>query len=419
MSETTTNKKEKTKKDKAKKKKWMKLRHRIVRNLAYMVLYPYSKIKYGITIEKNKDTKHSQYLILMNHQTAFDQFFLGMAFKETIYYVASEDLFSNGFVSKLITYIVAPIPIKKQTTDVHAILNCMRVAKEGGSIAIAPEGNRTYAGENVYINPAIAKLAKKLGLPVAFYRLEGGYGVHPRWSDVIRKGKMRGYVSRVLTPDELKSMPDDELNALIREELYQNDCTLKGEFKHKKSAEYMERAFYVCPDCGLTEFESCGDIVKCKKCEKEIRYLPDLKLQGVGFDFPFEHTCDWYSYQCDFVNKLDTREYTEKPLFEDNGVKFSEVILYKNKKLISKNASIKLFGDKVLIEAVNNQSLTIPFEEASAFVVLGKNKLNIYYNGKVYQLKGSNRFNALKYVNLCYRHKNISEEKSDDKFLGL
>lgn len=418
MSEITTNKKEKTKKDKSKKKKWMKLRHRIVRNLAYCVIYPYSRIKYGITIEKNKDTEHNQYLILMNHQTAFDQFFLGMAFKETIYYVASEDLFSKGFVSKMLTYLVAPIPIKKQTTDVHAILNCMRVAKEGGSIAIAPEGNRTYAGENVYINPAIAKLAKKLGLPVAFYRLEGGYGVHPRWSDVLRKGKMRGYVSKVLSPEELKAMPDDELNELIRTELYQNDCTLKGEFRHKKSAEYMERAFYVCPYCGLTEFESHGDLIKCKKCEKEIRYLPDLKLQGVGFDFPFEHTTDWYNYQCGFVNDLNTRELTSKPLYTDFA-NLSEVILYKNKKPLYKHCRVELFSDKIIVSNGETTILNMSFEKISVLTVLGKNKLNIYYDGKVYQIKGSKRFNALKYVNLCHRHKNISGGNSDDKFLGL
>lgn len=408
----------KTKKDKSKKKKWIKFRHSVVRNLAYAVLYPYSKLKYGITVEKNKDTDHGQYLILMNHQTAFDQFFLGMAFKQIVYYVASEDLFSNGFVSKLITYLVAPIPIKKQTTDVHAILNCMRVAKEGGSIAIAPEGNRTYAGENVYINPAIAKLAKKLSLPIAFYRLEGGYGVHPRWSDVVRKGKMRGYVSRVLDAEECKAMSDNELNDLINKELYQNDCKLSGEFRHKKSAEYLERAMYVCPYCGLSEFESKGDTIKCKKCQKEIRYLPDLSLEGVNFDFPFKHTTDWYTYQCDFVNNLDTREYTDTPLYCDKA-QLSQVILYKNKELIRKSTDIKLYGDRMEVTAEDGFSLSITFEEASAFVVLGKNKLNIYFDGKVYQFKGDKRFNALKYVNLYYRHKNISEGKSDDKFLGL
>ena len=274
---------------KGKKKKWIKPRHRIVRNIAFGIIYLYSKLRYGIRIE-NKVRNKRQYLILMNHQTGFDQFFLGMGFKSTVYYVASEDIFSNGFISKLLTYLVAPIPIKKQTTDVHAILNCMRVAKEGGSIAIAPEGNRTYSGDNVYINPAIAKLSKKLSLPIAFYRLEGGYGIKPRWSDVVRKGKMRCYVSKIVEPEEYKAMSDDELYDLIVSELSQNDCELNQEFRHRKSAEYLERAIYVCPDCGLSEFESHNDIIECKKCHKKVQYLPSLELKGQGFDFPFRHT---------------------------------------------------------------------------------------------------------------------------------
>ena len=59
------------------------------------------------------------------------------------------------------------------------------------------------------------------------------------------------------------------------------------------------------------------------------------------------------------------------------------------------------------------------FEDISAVVVLGKNKLNIYYKDKVYQFKGSKRFNALKYVNIYYRNKNIAEGNENDTFLGL
>ena len=40
-----------------------------------------------------------------------------------------------GFVSKLLRYFIAPIPIKKSTHDTSAIMNCLRVVKEGGSIA--------------------------------------------------------------------------------------------------------------------------------------------------------------------------------------------------------------------------------------------------------------------------------------------
>ena len=177
------------------KNNWIKFRHKIIRDLAYAVLVPYSKIKNGIKVEKFKDNPERQYLVVFNHQTAFDQFFVGMSFKKAVYFLASEDIFSNGWISALIRFLVAPIPIKKQTTDIGAVKNCLRVAKEGGTIALAPEGNRTYSGKTEYMNPSIASLAKMLKLPLAIYRIEGGYGVHPRCSDVVRKGKMRSYVS--------------------------------------------------------------------------------------------------------------------------------------------------------------------------------------------------------------------------------
>ena len=147
---------------KNKKKKWMKFRHRVVTALVRPFLSLYCRIFYHIRVEKFHAQGKRPYLVLFNHQTAFDQFFVGMAFRGPIYYLASEDLFSNGWVSDLIRYIVEPIPIRKQTTDLSAVMTCIRVAREGGTIAIAPEGNRTYSGKTEYMNPAIVSLAKKM-----------------------------------------------------------------------------------------------------------------------------------------------------------------------------------------------------------------------------------------------------------------
>ena len=80
----------------------MKYHHRVVRDIAYAVMYPYTRLKYNIKIDKFKEQGNRPYLILMNHQTAFDQFFVGMAFRGPVYYVASEDLFSNGWISSLL-----------------------------------------------------------------------------------------------------------------------------------------------------------------------------------------------------------------------------------------------------------------------------------------------------------------------------
>lgn len=397
-------------------KKWMKFRHRVVTRLLYMILKPYSYIKYGIKVEKFKEQGGRQYLVVFNHQTAFDQFFVGMAFKGPIYYLASEDLFSNGWVSDLIRWLIAPIPIRKQTTDVAAVKNCIRVAREGGTIALAPEGNRTYDGKPVHINPAIAPLAKKLGLPIAIFRIEGGYGVHPRWSDVVRRGKMRGLVSCVIEPESFKDMSDSDLFALIKDEIDVKENNVSGEFHHKNNAEYLERAIYVCPDCGLSSFESRRDIIECKKCGKKVRHLPTKELEGVNCEFPFHFVSDWYDYQCNFVNSLNILGFTDVPLYRDRAA-ISEVIVYERKNKLCEDAQITLYGDRIIIEG--DYPLELHFNDVSALTVLGRNKLNIYINKKLYQLKSDKRFNALKYVNIFYRYKNLTKENVDGKFLGL
>ena len=263
------------------------------------------------------------------------------------------------------------------------------------------------------MNPSIASLTKKLGLPLAFFRIEGGYGVQPRWSDVVRKGKMRAYVSRVVEPEEYKDMSSAELFALIEEGLSVDEVRVTGQFRHKKNAEFLERAMYVCPWCGLSSFESHGDIIRCVKCGRQVRHLPTKELQGVGFESPFRFVNDWYEYQKDFVNGFDPTPFTEIPIYEDRA-KVSEVIVYKRKEVLMKDAPVRLYGNRIELG-----DTVLPFEEISTVAVLGKNKLNIYHTEKLYQLKSDKRFNALKYVNLFYRSKNILRGESDGKFLGL
>lgn len=403
---------------KKKQKKWLKFRHRAVRNILFAILRPYTRWKYGFFPERFKDQKKGAYLILFNHQTPFDQFFVGMSFKKPVYYLASEDLFSNGWVSSLIRLLVAPIPIRKQTTDTHAVMTCLRVAREGGTIAIAPEGNRTYSGKTEFMNPAIAPLAKKLGLPIALYRIEGGYGVVPRWSDVLRKGKMRSYVSRVIEPEEYSKLSNQELYDIIRQELYINESVDGEVYNSQKRAEYLERAIYVCPKCGFSTFESNKNAITCKKCGLNVEYGANKFLSSTDSSFPFATVNQWYEYQQDFVNATDVIALTEAPLYNEQAA-MSEVILFKKKVLLIKSANLRLYGNRITVNEGADNSLEFPFDTVSAVTVLGRNKLNVYFGDKVYQFKGSRRFNALKYVNLYFRYKNIVKGDEDAEFLGL
>ena len=404
------------KKKSSSKKPWVLPRHAFFRRVLGIVFLPYVKKKYNIKIT-TYDGDNRPMLILYNHQTAYDQFFVGGAFKRPIYYVATEDIFSMGFLSKIIKFLVAPIPIKKQTTDARAVINCIRVAKEGGAIAIAPEGNRTYSGETVYIKPSITSLARHLRLPIALFRIEGGYGMQPRWSDVVRKGEMKAGVSRVIEPEEYSDLSDDELYKLICDGLYQNEACVGDEYHSPVLAEYLERAIYVCPECGLSEFKSEGDVIECTRCGKKARYTSTKELVGVDSEFPFRFVKDWYDYQSNFINNLKLTEMPDEALYTEK-VDLFEVLLYKKKRKIHTEAEIALYPSKITVKA-DEVLYDFEFDKLTAVSVLGKNKLNIYSDGKVYQIKGSERFCALKYVNLCYRYKNIIKGDENDTFLGL
>ena len=400
-------------KEKKKSNKWILPRHRIVVPFLRECFRPIALWMYHIKIEKFREENGRQYLVLANHQTGFDQFFPSFAFRQHLYYVASEDIFSMGWLSRLIQWIAAPIPIKKQVTDIRAVMNCMRVAKEGGSIAIFPEGNRTFSGETAYMNPAIGGLAKKLGMPIAFFKIEGGYGIQPRWSDVRRKGRMRAYVSSVLEPEEFKKMSNEELYQRICRELYQNEANSDATFHHKQAAEYIERVLYVCPNCGITHFESSGDTFRCTTCGRQAKYLPTKEISG---DFPFRFMLDWYNYQQDHINALDTLALTEQPIISDTCDLF-QVNLYSKKQPLAENVRLDLYGDR--IEMTGGFVKSFPFANVDTITILGKNKLNIYYEDTVYQIQSDKRFNALKYLNLFHRYKNLTAETPAATFLGL
>lgn len=398
---------------KKKTKSWIRPRHKVIRNILYYTLGTYCRLRYNAKVEKFKEWEDRPYCILLNHVTPFDQFFVGMSVKGNIYYLATEDIFSMGWVSDLIRWLINPIPIKKQTSDVRAVMTCLRVAKEGGSICIAPEGNRTYSGRTEYMSPAIIPMARRMGMPILLYRLEGGYGVMPRWADAVRRGRMRCYVSRVIMPEEYKDMTDEQLYEAVKEGLYVNEACVDGEYRSGKSAEYLERILYVCPHCGLSSFESRGDTVTCKTCGRKARYTATKELEG---DFPYRFVAEWYDAQEAFINGLDLTEETE-PLYVEQ-VRLSEVIPYKKKVVLDKAATVELYGHSVAVKW-KGQERVFTFDELLAVTVLGRNKLNIYFDDRVFQFKGDKRFNAVKYVHLFHRYKNLKRGNENEQFLGL
>ena len=164
--------------------------------------------------------------------------------------------------------------------------------------------------------------------------------------------------------------------------------------------------------------ESVNEFCECKNCGAKIEYTTTKEIKGVNCDFPFNFVAEWYDYQKEFINNLDLNNYIEAPIYYDEANVF-EVIINKKKVPFKKAAQISLYGDKIIFNEGRADELKLAFGNISALSVLGRNKANIYYGDKVYQLKGDKRFNALKYVHIYYRYKNITKGNECEQFLGL
>ena len=420
-----------------KKKKWMHFRHRVFWRIFKGCLYPHLKKRYDLRYEKTSLKDCGNALIIGNHQTEWDPAFLAMSFKEPVYFVANEALMDSGFFGKFLAWSFAPVPIRKATSDMRTVASMFQIAKEGGNIGIFPEGNTSVAGETVYMKKTVASIAKKLKRPLVLYRIDGGYGVRPRWSDTFRKGGVDCGTKRIILPDELEKMSVDELYRTILEELYVNEHKSGKHFESDSLAEHAERILYVCPNCGLSRLKTTGNIISCTKCSLEAEFLEDLSLKSARGGFDFADEGEWYAFQENYVRELDRSVFLENPAYEEVVSVFREAPK-EEKGLVKENISLKLFADRLEFgiksplkdEEDPKEPWILPFDVIEAGSLFKGNILVLVLKNKeIFQICGSEEFNAVKFVNFIALHKNESmfeltglnryEGESDVKFLGI
>lgn len=393
---------------KRKKNQWHKPRHVFFYRLSQFLMGIYARIAYRYRGEKF-DNRDRQYIFCYNHQTALDQHLMYLSLPRQPYTVATEDIFAMGLLSRFIRYAQAPIPFKKSAADFAAVKTCVRIIHEGYSIALSPEGNRTFTGVTVHIKPSIGKLIKLLRLPVAVFIVRGGYGVMPRYADKVRRGRVTGRVERVIEYEEYKDLSDEAVYELLRDAMYVDESDSGAVCKSRHQAEYLERALYICPKCGkVGTLRSKGRTFSCTACGAKAFFDDTRVFHG---DFPFRTVYDWTKWQDDQVRALPVDGGEKEPFFKER-VRLRKL---ENgaKTVIFECAEARIFSDRLEVG-----ELTFRYDDISAMTICGKKRMDFYCGGVTYQLTSDKRFCALKYVNLYYHYQN-RKEGIEDGFLGI
>ncbi len=363
---------------------------------------------YGCHYHIFQGKKKQNYFILANHQTLLDPAILAMSFRAPVYFVAGETLFNDTLPSRLLRHCFAPIKKKKGTADVACIRSMVRVAREGGNVALFPEGNRTWADFPFYIDPAICSLIRLLKLPLLLYHFEGGYGVDPRWGKTRRKGRFDAFAYKEISIEEIAAMSDEDLYRTVIDALTVADGKNGAAYRSAARAEYLERLLFVCPVCGkVSTLRSEGESVACSACGLSVTYNEDLSLSSDHAAFSFSTLKEWYAYQLDFIRNMKLPK--DAPIYRDK-----DAILYD--KTGEKRVQIAA-GEAVLTaEVLRVGEMELPLPEILSVSVVGGRKLVFHTKERFYILTGDARFNAIKYA---FTFNVLPTGIKDEKYYGL
>jgi 1-acyl-sn-glycerol-3-phosphate acyltransferase len=194
-------------------------------------------------------------IVLANHAALFDPIWLFAMLPRPVYFAATEDLFRQPLLARVIRWMGAFPKRKNATGDIGAMRNIFHLLKLGCLVGIYPEGVRTWDGTNGPIIPGIARLIRKLRIPVYTCRTEGSYLAHPRWASRYRRVPMRGVFSRLYAGDAIPA-DDARIVSDIAEAIRNIDygMTVDPALSRKKGlAVNVTRLLYRCPACGTLE----------------------------------------------------------------------------------------------------------------------------------------------------------------------
>jgi 1-acyl-sn-glycerol-3-phosphate acyltransferase len=345
-------------------------------------------------------------LVLANHTTNYDPIILGMSFPMLLHYLASDHIFRKGLISRLLVALVDPIPRLKATTEVASTKRILQKLHGGDSVCIFPEGNRTWSGESVPIPDSVAKLAKKAGVTLVTYRIEGGYFTSPRWSRFPRRGSVFGSVVKIYSGNELEEMSADALSDAIQKDLYVNayeDQRRKPvAFKGKRIAEDLELALYLCPECGrLGTLSSNDDLFSCQ-CGLAARYSQYGDFIPIGGETPpFPNVLEWFRWQQPRMNEI-AREYlsgeSDAPLFSDPGQALFVVERASGQRLAGRG-TLEFYRDRLQLTGDVGESMIFPLSEIIGMSIHGPKVLVFSTEqGDSYEVRTETRRSPVKYL---------------------
>ena len=340
-------------------------------------------------------------LLVVNHVTACDPLLVASALgKKQVYFVASDHIMRQGIAGRFLQWSVGPIPRRKGSSALLTVKECLRHLKDGHSICVFAEGEQSWDGRNIPVVEGTGSLAKAALAPLVTYRLEGGYLSLPRWGRGLRRGRVRGRITGIYSPEELAAMDKDEINRRLNESIRENAWERQKEemvrFHSKHPAEHLEKCLYLCPGCAhIGTLKSAGDRLSCG-CGFCARYTETGFFEPTS---PFPTIAEWEDWQKEQLRLRRFSSAGDGMLFSDPGMSLVKVDDKNRTERIAEKAEICQYEDRLTCAG-----RVFPLAEIGDMAMTQSNRLMFSAGDGYYQIKSRGNVNLRKYLEIWNDH---------------
>ena len=124
--------------------------------------------------------RHGPLIIVANHQTYFDPFWISVPIKRPVRYLAWDEAFNWPVAGRLMAWLGA-WPLQLEGKDPTPIRRSLQWLRDGGALMIFPEGGRGLPdGTLTKFKMGAVRIALEAGVPILPVTIRGAHRVWPK-----------------------------------------------------------------------------------------------------------------------------------------------------------------------------------------------------------------------------------------------
>ncbi|MBA4494097.1 lysophospholipid acyltransferase family protein [Paenactinomyces guangxiensis] len=163
-------------------------------------------------------------IVVGNHVSNLDPFYIGAMFPRAIHYMAKHEVFHNPILRRLLR-IAGAFPVNREKPETQTMRTALNYLKNGEVVGIFPEGGRKEDHSFQELKQGAAYLAVKQQCPVVPVFISGTEVALPRGASWIKPARITIQVGSPIEPPPTGSAKEKQ--ARVSQQIQQELVTLK------------------------------------------------------------------------------------------------------------------------------------------------------------------------------------------------